>query len=251
MKFLIVIFFAFCILTSIRADSGIDGQTVTFTTFINEMTACDKYTTFENVKIRYKMPDDKEGMDKRFNGGEHELYIKSSIRLLNCDFDLDYWLVLRNITFQDYFAIFNCYPIKAIFKECTFKKTLRIYSNNIEFIDFDSCSFEHGFKFIRNEVKDRLTFKNCVFKVNEKFFGDTDALDMEPRLFRLSNKLGGFDLDIKGCRFDLPDSLRNKSQFFIILSGSNFNNLTFTDNIVNAAIDLSASTVDNTFMTYE
>ncbi|HRE12200.1 MAG TPA: hypothetical protein PLN22_15400, partial [Ignavibacteria bacterium] len=71
---------------NIFADSNIDGQTVTFTQFINEMAACTKYTTFENVKIRYKMPDDKIGMDKRFSGGEPELFIPQSIRLLNCDF---------------------------------------------------------------------------------------------------------------------------------------------------------------------
>ena len=251
MKFAITILLLFTIFSSIRADSRIDGQSVSFTKFIDEMAACEKYTTFENVKIRYDMNVDKTGMDKRFGGGEPELYIKSSIRLLNCDFDLDYWLVLRNITFQDYFAIFNSSPIKAIFKQCTFKKTLRLYANNIEFIDLDSCRMEHGFKFIRNDVKDRLTFKDCSFSVNEKFFGDTDALDMEPRLFRLSNKLNGFDISFKGCRFDLPDSLKTKPQFFVILSGSNFNNFTFMGNTVNAVVDLSSSTISNTFMTYE
>jgi hypothetical protein len=236
---------------NLLADSRIDNQTVSFTKFIDEMALCDKYTTFEHVVIRYDINVDKTGMDKRFNGGEPELFIKASIRLLNCDFDLDYWLVLRNITFMDYFAIFNSTPIKAIFKECTFKKTLRIYANTIEFIDMDSCRMEHGLKFIRNEVKDRLTFNNCSFSVNEKYFGDTDALDMEPRLFRLSNKLGGFDLSFKGCRFDLPDTLKYKPQFFVILAGSNFNNFTFMSNTVNAVMDLSSSTVGNTFMTYD
>ena len=245
---IISFFFLFhCVL----ADSRIDGLTVSFTKFIDEMAACNKYTTFENVKIRYDLKIDKTGMDGRFNGGFPELFVKSSIRLLNCDFDLDYWLVLRNITFEDYFAIFNSAPIKAIFKQCTFKKTFRIYANNIEFIDLDSCSFEHGFKFVRNEVKDRLTFKNCSFSVNEKYFGDTDALDMEPRLFRLSNKLGGFDLGIRGCRFDLPEKYKFNPQYFIILSGSSFNNLFFNNNIVNASIDLSSSTIENTFMTYD
>lgn len=251
MKIFLSIIFLLWINVFVWSDSRIDGQTVSFTKFIDEMAACDKHTTFENVKIRYDMKIDKTGMDGRFNGGFPELYIKSSIRLLNCDFDLDYWLVLRDITFEDYFAIFNCTAIKAIFKQCTFIKTLRIYANNIEFIDLDSCSLKHGFKFIRNDVKDRLTFKNCSFSVNEKFFGDTDALDMEPRLFRLSNKLGGFDLDIKGCRFDLPEKLKFDQQFFVILSGSSFSNLFFNNNIVNAAIDLSSSTVYNTFLTYD
>lgn len=213
------------------------------------MAKCEKYTTFENVKIRYVMPEDKLGMDKRFNWGESELFIKAGIRLLNCDFDLDYWLVLRDITFMDYFAVFNCRPIKAIFKDCTFKKTLRVYNNNIDFIDIDSCSLEHGFKFVRNEVKDRLTFKNCKISVNPQYFGDTDALDMEPRLFRLSNKLEAFDLLISGTEFNLPDNLKTDPQFFVILTESSFNNLRLTGNTLNATIDLSETTVANAFVT--
>lgn len=246
-----IIIFLLIAVNFVQADSRIDGKTVSFTSFIDEMASCEKHTTFENVKIRYDVNIDKPGMDKRFNESAPELFIKSDIRLLNCDFDLDYWLVLRNITFEDYFAIFNSSPIKAIFKQCTFKKTVRFYTNSIEFADFDSCRLEHGFKFVRNSVKDRITFNNCYFSVNEKFFSDTDELDMEPRLFRLSNKTEGFDLIIKNCSFDLPENLRKKPQFFIILSGSNFNNFSFTGNTVNASIDLSSSTVSNTFMTYD
>jgi hypothetical protein len=248
-RFLIIILSFIYFEAVLYADSPIDNQTVTFTQFINEMAKCEKYTTFENVKIRYKMPDDKEGMDKRFNGGEPELFVKSSIRLLNCDFDLDYWLVLRNITFMDYFAIFNSTPVKAIFKDCTFKKTLRIYNNTIDFIDIDSCRLEHGFKFIRNTVNDRLTFKNCKISVNPALFGDTDALDMEARLFRLSNKLDAFDLIIQDTEFNLPDNLKTNPQYFITLTESSFNNLRLVGNTVNAAIDFSESTVENAFVT--
>jgi len=251
LRLLILILSSVWLTSVIFADSPIDNQTVTFTKFIEEISRCEKYTTFENVKIRYVFNHDKYGMDKRFNEGAPELYIKSSIRLLNCDFDLDYWLVLRNITFQDYFAVFNCTPIKAIFKDCTFKKTLRIYGNNIEFIDLDSCTFEHGFKFVRNNVNDRLTFKNCKISVNESLFGDTDALDMDPRLFRLSNKLEGFDLSVQNCEFNLPTHLKNNSQFFIEISESDFNNLRFIGNSVNATLNLSETTVTNAFVTYD
>ena len=251
MRKLLVILLLLLISAVSRSDSPIDNSTVTFTQFINEMAACTKYTTFENVKIRYKMPDDKEGMDKRFNGGEPELYINQSIRLVNCDFDVDYWLVLRNITFNDYFAIANSSPLKVIFKECTFKKTLRFYNNNIDFIDIDSCKLEHGFKFFRNDVKDRLTFKNSSVSVNPNLFGDTDALDMEPRLFRFANKQNGFDVDIADCVFDLPENLKNNPQFFLTLTESDFKNLSLTGNTFNCTVDLSESTVGNAFVTNE
>ena len=250
MKKFIIIFLL--IFTGVNyADSDIDGQTVTFTQFINEMAKCTKYTTFENVKIRYKLPDDKEGMDKRFNGGEPELFINQSIRLVNCDFDVDYWLVLRNVSFNDYFAMANCTPLKIIFKQCTFKKTLRFYNSNIDFIDIDSCRIEHGFKFFRNDVKDRLTIKNTKVSVNPALFGDTDALDMEPRLFRFANKQNAFDVDISDCVFDLPDNLRNNPQFFLILTASDFKNLSLTGNTFNCTVDLSESTIQNSFVTNE
>ncbi|MGH2574187.1 MAG: hypothetical protein ACRDFC_00650, partial [Ignavibacteria bacterium] len=139
MKYLIHIFLIFFLNLNTRA-SNIDGQTVTFTKFIEEMVNAKEKTTFENVKIRYVFEIDKYGMDKRFNEGGPELIVKSDIRLLNCDFDLDYWLVARNITFLEYFAVFNCTPIKAIFTGCTFKKTFRMYGNNVDFIDFDTCT---------------------------------------------------------------------------------------------------------------
>lgn len=251
MKQIAILFILILAAGSLWADSSIDNSTVTFTQFINEMAKCTKYTTFENVKIRYKMPDDKEGMDKRFNGGQGELYINQSIRLVNCDFDVDYWLVLRNVTFNDYFAIANCTPLKIIFKECTFKKTLRVYNCNIDFIDIDSCRLEHGFKFFRNEVKDRLKINNTAFSLNQSLFGDTDALDMEPRLFRFANKQNAFDLTITDCLFDLPENLRNNPQFFIILTQSDFKNLSLTGNVFNCTVDLSESTVENAFVTNE
>ncbi|MFI5145254.1 MAG: hypothetical protein ACHQJ4_06615, partial [Ignavibacteria bacterium] len=92
---------------------------------------------------------DKPGMDYRFDNGGPEIFVRQRIRLLNCDFDLIYWLVMRNVTFEEYFVFFNCSPLKAVFKNCTFKKTVRIYASQIEFIDFDTCSFEHGFKLER------------------------------------------------------------------------------------------------------
>ncbi len=240
-----------CLHLPVKADSDIDGKTVSFTQFINEMAKCSRYTTFENVKIRYVLPEDKTGMDGRFNGGAGELYISSSIRLVNCDFDVDYWLVLRNVTFMDYFAVANSFPLKAIFKECTFKKTLRIYNSNVDFIDLDSCRLEHGFKFFRNTVKERLTIRNSFITVNPSLFGDTDALDMEPRLFRLSNKQDGFDLIIQNTVFDLPSELKKDPNFFIILTQSDFKNLSFTKNTVSTTVDLSESTVDNAFVTNE
>ncbi len=247
-----ILFLSSCMKThTLYADSDIDGQTVTFTKLIDEMVNAHPNTTFENVKVRYVFSVDKPGMDKRFNEGGTELVVKNRIRLLNCDFDEDYWLVLRNMTFMDYCSIFNCHHVKALINHCTFMKTMRIYSNEMDFIDFDSCSFQHGFKFSRNDCKDRLKFLNCNFGVNESYINDVpNELDMEARIFFLNNKLTPLDLIIRNCSFDVPEKLKSNPQYFISIRESGFANLNFVNNRVNCNIDFSESTVANTFLTY-
>ncbi len=233
------------------ADSKIDGKTVSFTEFTDAMVNADKYTTFENVKIRYVFNIDKPGMDYRFDNGGPEIFVKQRIRLLNCDFDLIYWLVMRNVTFEDYFVFFNCSPLKAVFKNCTFKKTVRIYASQIEFIDFDTCSFEHGFKLERTGVKDRLKYSGCRFSVNPDIKDPTNEYDMGGILFTIADKNESVDLTLQDCEFNLPGSMKDNPQYFINLTGSSFSDLRLVNNKINANIDFSQSTVANTFLTYD
>ncbi len=251
MKHFLIIIVLVLLSHSLYADSDIDGQTVSFTKLMNAMVSATRNTTFENVKVRYDMAIDKQGMDKRFAEAKDELVVSQRIRLLNCDFDMDYWLVLRKMTFNDYVSIFNCSHIKAILVGCDFKKTFRVYSNDMDFIDFDTCTFEHGFKFGRNDCKDRLKFTFCNFNVNEGLIHDVpNELDMEARIFFLSNKLNPLDLTVQHCTFNVPDKLKGDPQYFIEMRESGFSNLNFIYNTVNCNFDLSQSTVANTFMTY-
>jgi hypothetical protein len=233
------------------ADSNIDGKTVSFTEFIDEMVKADKNTTFENVKVRYVMNIDKQGMDHRFDNGGPEIYVKQRIRWLNCDFDLDYWLVMRGVTFEDYLAVFECKPIKAIFKNCTFKKTFRLYTSEVEFIDFDTCNFEHGFKCGRSTIKDHLKFSACKLSVNPNIQNPTNEYDMEARVFLIAEKNDPVDLTIQGCEFNVPQNLKDDPQYFVNLTASSFSNLRLINNKFNAHVDFSQSTVSNTFMTYD
>lgn len=251
MKFILLILFLFVPVSGIFADSNIDGKTVSFTQFINEMVKAEKSTTFENVKIRYDISVDKAGMDNRFDNGGPELIVKQRMRWLNCDFDLDYWLVMRNVTFMDYLAVFECKPIKAIFKNCTFKKTFRLYSSEVEFIDFDTCNFDHGFKCGRTSFKDRLKFSACSFAVNPFIKNETNEYDMEAMIFYISNKNDAMDLTLEGCQFNLPDSLKDNPQYFVNLTSSSFSNIRLINNTFNANVNFSQSTVANAFITYD
>jgi len=251
MKISLIILIFLLFSSSAFCDSAIDGKTVTFTEFIDAMVKADKYTTFENVKVRYIYDIDKPGMDYRFDNGGPELIIKSRIRWLNVDFDQDYWFVMRNVTFKDYIAIFGCKPVKAIFTHCNFEKTFRVYTSELEFIDFDTCNFDHGFKLARTSVKDRLKFVGCKLTINPNIQNITNEYDMENRIFMLDQKATPVDLTFSGCEFNLPEGYKEDPQYFINLTGNNFSNLRLLDCIVNANIDFSQSSVSNTFMTFD
>lgn len=216
------------------------------------MAKAKTYTTFENVKIRYALPEDKQGMDGRYdNMNSPDLVINSRIRWLNCEFDNDYWLVMRNIRFADYLAVFNCSNIKAKFNQCTFGKTFRLYGSQVDFIDFDTCKFNQGFKYGRNSVKDHLMFNTCSFTVIDGLENEGTEYDMEARIFFLSNKGEPMDLTIQNSTFILPEKKRNNPQYFCLLTGSSFNNLKLTNNHFDGSVDFSQSTVSNTFISYD
>ncbi len=250
-KAIFILFIVLCFQFRLHADSKIDGKTVSFTEFMDEMVKSEKYTTFENVKIRYDYNVDKPGMDARFEKGGPDIIVKQRMRLLNCEFDEIYWLVMRNVTFNDYLVFFGCKPIKAIFSHCSFKKTLRIYTSELEFIDFDTCNFELGFKVERTPVKDRLKFAGCNFSFNPNIPNPTTEYDMGAILFVIANKNDALDLTLQDCAFNLPDSMKNNPDFFLNLTDSHFSNLRMFDNKFNANVDFSQSTVDNTFLTYD
>lgn len=250
-KYIFILLLILFPVKGIFADSKIDGKTVSFTEFVDEMVKADKSTTFENVKVRYNFAIDKVGMDKRFDNGGPEIYVKQRIRWLNCDFDLDFWLVMRNVTFEDYLAVFECKPIKAIFKNCTFKKTFRLYTSEVEFIDFDTCNFEHGFKCGRSAIKDHLKFSACKLSVNPAIQNPTNEYDMEARVFLIAEKNDPVDLTLQGCEFNLPSKLKDDPEYFVNLTASSFSNLRLINNKFNANVDFSQSTVSNTFLTYD
>ena len=249
-KYIFILLLILFPVTGIFADSKIDGRTVSFTEFMDEMVKAEKYTTFEKVKVRYDINIDKKGMDYRFDNGGPEITVHARMRMLDCDFDEIYWLVLRSITFEDYLVFFNCKPVKAIFKHCTFKKTLRVYSSDLEFMDFDTCSFEHGFKLERSGVKDRMKFTGCSFSVNPAIPDPKNEYDMNGTLFWIADKNDALDLTLRGCEFNPPANMKDNPQYFLDLTSSHFSNLRLIDDKINANVDFSQSTVDNTFLTY-
>jgi hypothetical protein len=114
---------------------------------------------------------------------------------------------------------------------------------------FEHCTFKGGMKFNRNSVSDVLSFNECDFSL-PKVLPYRQALDSEFRLFLVDNRVDALNLTVQNCTFYAPPEMAEKPQNFIILANTIFNNLRFNNNKVDAVIDLSASTIENLFMTY-
>jgi hypothetical protein len=231
-------------------DSPLCNRTVSFYELINELVSTTKNISISNVKVRWNEETDRAYMDSRFLSKTEPpiLRVRHSIKLESCDFDSDYWLLLRNIQF-DYLGLFHCSGVKINMTGCIWEDNLRINSNAIEFMKFEHCTFKGGMKFNRNSVSDVLSFNECDFSL-PKVLPYRQALDSEFRLFLVDNRVDALNLTVQNCTFYAPPEMAEKPQNFIILANTIFNNLRFNNNKVDAVIDLSASTIENLFMTY-
>jgi hypothetical protein len=236
-----------------------DGQTITFSALFDAMVhhapegsitfpTKKSAINFHNLKIVFDRKTD-DFLDQRFSESGEEIIIPYDLNFYNCSFDVEFWWLLRNLRFQGYVSFFNCEKIKAIFKECTFEKTVRMYSSEIEFMHYDGCTFEHGYKQGRTAIEDYLSFTDCAFSVNPKYVNDSKAFDMEARLFFLANRGDGIDLRMERCVFQLPESLKANPNLIVDISASNFTNLKFSFNKVGVPIKFSESSIDNQFET--
>lgn len=238
--------------------SSIDGKKVTFQklmdimlydkpdTAINNDGSKDLIIRLNNVEVQFNRVLDND-LDQRYLKGGPKMIVKHTIYFTNCTFPVDFWYLLRNVEFEGYFVMFGCTNVKSIFKECVFKKTVRIYNSSVDFLQFDDCNFKHGFKMARTGVADYVKFNQCNFEVDPKHIYDNPNIDMEARLFTFQNKLDPIDLSFERCHFRMVDSLKNDPQYIINLSASNYNNLKFNDCSTNVPVNFSQSSVVNQF----
>lgn len=233
--------------------SSIDNETVTFTRLIEEMEKAQKWTIIKETKIRFQHAIDKDGMDKWWSEGNHPIKINANIGLYNCDFDEEFWLVLRDITFDGYVSFINCKNLKIIFQNCHFKKTLRMNSNETEFITLNQCNFDLGYKFERGNVTDKIKLFECNFNINDKLLLAEQKIrkdfDVNDYVFQVSSRANPLDLEIEKCKFFVPESIRNKQECFIRLSQSKFGGLKLINSTFDGILDLSETSVENQFTT--
>ena len=203
-----------------------------------------------NVQIEFDRTIDNV-LDERYKSGGTKIIIPYTVHLNNCVFSPVFWYLLRDIQFNGYLAFFGCTNLKAKFSNCSFGKTFRMYNTEVDFFQFNQCSFEHGFKMGRSPVSDYISFADCKFSVNPNHLNDSPNNDMEARLFTFQNKLNPVDMTFERCRFVVSDSMKTNLQYNINMLGSNFNNLKFNECYTNVSINLSQSSVVNQFTCFK
>lgn len=226
-------------------DSNINGQRVSFTKLLLEMEKAEEWVVFKDLEVVFThLEDKKNGMDEWFMKQTKALHFKAKhIGIYNCTFDEEYWLVLRNATFDGHLSIVGCKNVKAMFDNCTFKQAMRCHDNEFEFAKFTKCRFELGFRFTRGQVTDYLTFSNCTFDFNTALKGIGGGFDMDDRLFYISNKLDGLDVTIDSCLFKKNTALETTASF-VDLSDSQYKNLIVQNSTFETCLNLEKSVVN-------
>ncbi len=241
-------------------ESPINGKTVSFTEFIQAMKDGDKLVpkdgrTYEfvikDVKVRFikEIDKGKGGMDDRFINGGDTIEIESNLRIADIDFDPEFWFVPRLLKFKGHIWITNTIKLQARFKQCVFEKSLALLGNEVQFIDFDECRFENGFRCERGVTIDHLKFDNCIFDIKKDMVDNIikENFGVETRTFILDNKIQNIDLTIQNSKFLVKEELRDSIRFFISLKGSVFSNLRFVNNEIETSLDLENSSISNNF----
>lgn len=240
--------------------SPINHQRVSFTKFMETLVKFQvnvednqpKQIHYYDIEVVFTS-EDRDGMDKRFSNPNAPFwFVKNDIFIENCKFDKTMWWVVNRLVFEGYFTWSGCDDIKTIFKDCQFKKTVRIDRNEIQFIDFQNCKFLHGYRHHHNSLQDYIKFYSCEFFINDKIQEDTrfstfDDFVIYPRLFEIHQKTEG-DVIIENSKFQLNPKLVANPKGKIDISMGSFSNLILKKSHFEGILNLSKTNVSNQFL---
>ena len=255
--------------------SSIDRKRVTFTRLLEELTndvvdlpsaknvgymvsyqAKKDFIVLRDVEIIFDREID-NALDERFVKGGKPILIKKGVEFHRCKFPPVFWYLLRNIVFEDIVGFRQCTSLYAKFKDVTFKRHVYFYESQIEFFEFDNCTFNHGFEMGENaKVFDHLSFSNCTFTMIPELIKKPQVheernviknLKAIPPLFQIVNRIDPFDLNFDKCTFTLDSSIQNREQFAVNLHSSQFNSFHLINSTADVPINFSNSFITNQF----
>lgn len=271
-KAILILWVGLCLMASCVQASSIDGQKVSFRRLMEELTndvvdlpaetnvgypvsyhSKKDFVVLRNVEVVFDRAEDND-LDKRFVAGGPPVIVRKGVEFHDCIFPTAYWYLLRNVVFEDIVGFRGCQSLQGIFKDCTFKHHLYIYSTQVEFFEFEGCTFHHGIEITASKVADHMSFSNCAFSQNSDWIRNPRVhegqnviknLPPVPPFFELLNRVDPFDLSFDSCIFHLDERLPDREKYMINLGNSAFNSFNFTHCAANVPLNLSFTAVDN------
>ena len=234
--------------------SAIDGKTITFTEFIEYLETESGSVILTDVKIKYKLdPDKTRGMDQWWEHGGHPVKIKARyVGLHNCEFDDEYWLVLRDIDFQGYLAIVNCKNLKVVVRDSRFRRPVRFSSSDIQFMQFVKCQFDLGLKIDRSSISDQVSLDSCKFHIDStQYYTDSrgrEDFDRGDYMLQVRNTKDPVKLHITNSSFT-TNIKKQVNDLNVRLNESKFSGLSLYNCKFGTNVSLEDSSVENQFTT--
>lgn len=259
--------------------SSLDGRTVSFNDLYQillskEYTPIDGKTVghaaayysnkgfiwLDKVKFEFDRPVD-EPWDKRFLNGGEQLVVQKGIAFTECNFSEIFWLVTRNIVFEEAISFVQSENIKIVFKDCVFKGPflLRV-GTKAKFLRFINCTFERGFAVMEGAtIEEELTFENCTFKYNEEYITNPrvrkDQFNIGKlrecsQYFEFSDNQQELNLSFLNCNFETVSTIHKDFSFLVDLSHSAFKSVEISNCRVEVPLNLSFVSISNQFKIY-
>ncbi len=259
--------------SNISFASSLDGDEASFADIFRLMTGLETDTIGEatigfpatyftskdciiikNVKFHFSRQNDNT-WDERFTNGGKPIRITKSVEFINCDFPDDYWLVMRNMIFEEIVGFQNCRNIKLFFRECQFQHQFFFYGSQAVFIKFIGCDFNLGLIVgSKSTISDFFEADHCRFNYSENFYRNprvresqnvVKSVDRIPAYFRINIPTESGNLFLKHCVFSLPAGLVNAPSMNLDLNHSVFKTLEILDCVIEPTLDISFVTVEN------
>lgn len=231
-------------------ESNFNNKTISFKELIEKLINTKKDIYIRNVKVVWDESTDREYMDGRFNSIKEPetIIIENRLLFVDCEFDVEYFFVLRNIKFLRNISFKNCSNLKFNFKNVTFNNPISFNSNCfIEFLNFERCTF-YGFALKNVQVTGKLIFDHCKMEVANSLPYFVSSFHKGSNLFSIDNRLESINLKISNCSFNKENNTIDKKINMVNLSNSVFSQLKIEDCDFNTPLLLESSTIENTLI---
>ncbi len=256
--------------------SRLDGKTISFADFFNAILDDEKmefsdhskgrmgaylsingFCLYDDMVLQFNRTTD-DLWDQRYAKGGEVIHVTKSVDFTQCTFDEVYWLLFNNMVFEEAFSIHHSRNIKFLFKDCVFKSSfLSTNLNQIDFIEFENCTFERGFALVEGStVNQHLKFSKCKFLYNEEFLKNPRVNESQyligylsriPPYFQFAENKQEYDLIFEDCYFAPVNDTAFKNSMYINLVHSSYKSLEFNRCDVNVPIDLAFGDIANQF----